>query len=45
MKLITFGCSWTFGIGANYEKGMSREQYEDLKRWKDTEVVSPFAFR
>jgi len=46
MKLITFGCSWTFGIGANYEKGMSRKQYEDLGSgtWTD-EVVSPFAFR
>ncbi len=27
MKLVTFGCSWTLGIGIPYEKGMSKEEY------------------
>jgi len=27
MKLITFGCSWTKGVGIPYEKGMSKEEY------------------
>lgn len=26
--LITFGCSWTFGIGAGYEDGMDQDFYE-----------------
>ena len=28
MKLITFGCSWTKGIGITYEKGMSEEEFK-----------------
>mgnify|MGYP003136488568 CR=1 FL=1 len=28
MKLITFGCSWTKGIGITYEKGMSKEEFK-----------------
>ena len=27
MKLVTFGCSWTKGVGIPYEKGMSKEEY------------------
>jgi len=28
--LITFGCSWTFGLGASYESGMSEEEYNKI---------------
>lgn len=27
-KLITFGCSWTYGIGVGYTDGMSEKEYE-----------------
>ena len=27
MKLVTFGCSWTKGVGIPYEKGMTKEEY------------------
>lgn len=26
--LITFGCSWTFGVGCNYVKGMSESEFK-----------------
>ena len=25
--LVTFGCSWTYGVGANYKEGMEEEEY------------------
>lgn len=28
--LVTFGCSWTEGVGICYEQGMSREEYQRL---------------
>ena len=31
MKLVTFGCSWTKGVGIPYEQGMSREKYEEVR--------------
>ena len=31
MKLITFGCSWTKGVGVPYEKGMSKEEYLEVR--------------
>ena len=40
MKLITFGDSWVFGIGAEYQKGMSRDEYskiefnDSVKSWR-----------
>jgi hypothetical protein len=33
--LITFGCSWTYGIGAGYEEGMNEEFYTDKIRWSE----------
>jgi len=30
MYLMTFGCSWTFGIGAAWEPGMSKDELEKL---------------
>jgi len=31
--LITFGCSWTYGIGAGYKEGMSESYYTENIRW------------
>ena len=50
MKLVTFGCSWTKGVGIPYEKGMSREKYEEVRpsvnapqeRW---EMMNKLSFR
>lgn len=36
MKLITFGDSWVFGVGANYQKGMSPNEYKKIA-WTETE--------
>jgi hypothetical protein len=33
--LITFGCSWTFGIGLNYEPGMDYSTYQSGYRARD----------
>lgn len=41
--LITFGCSWTYGIGLNYQPGMNFEQYEKVSR--DQTVADNFSFR
>ena len=44
MKLITFGCSWTKGVGIPYEKGMSREEYLKVRssRW---DLMNKYSFR
>jgi hypothetical protein len=31
--LITFGCSWTYGIGAGYDESMSEDFYTENVRW------------
>jgi len=41
--LITFGCSWTFGVGAAYSPDMNEEQYLDIA-WNE-ELNKPFLFR
>lgn len=28
--LVTFGCSWTYGVGAGYTKGMTPSQYKSM---------------
>ena len=28
--LITLGCSWTFGVGAGYEPGMRRRDFDKI---------------
>ena len=40
--LVTLGCSWVKGIGANYEEGMTREEYQK-HRFSD-EHTKPYAF-
>ena len=41
--LVTLGCSWVKGIGAQYEDGMSIEEYRE--RNKLEEYIAPHAFR
>jgi len=41
--LITFGCSWTFGVGANWHPGMSQEQYKK-DAW-NTNIVDQLSWR
>ena len=44
MKLLTFGCSWTKGVGIPYEKGMSKEEYLEVRssRW---DLMDKHSFR
>ena len=42
--LITFGCSWTFGIGAGYEDGMDPQHYEKNIRY-DSELNWNYSWR
>ena len=42
-RLVTFGCSWTFGIGVGYEEGMSLDDYKDLR--KSVEIGGKYSFR
>jgi hypothetical protein len=41
--LVTFGCSWTYGIGAGYTQGMSRAEYIDT--YKKDSICSQLSFR
>lgn len=41
--LITFGCSWTFGVGVGYQPGMSQAQYDALA-W-DHAICDRLSFR
>lgn len=41
--LITFGCSWTFGVGVRYQDGMKSEEYKTIA-W-DRDAASKLSFR
>jgi hypothetical protein len=41
--LITFGCSWTWGLGAGYKSGMSDSEYREMA-W-NAESCDPYSFR
>jgi hypothetical protein len=41
--LVTFGCSWTYGVGAHYETGMTDEEYK-INAW-NTAIIEQYAFR
>ena len=43
MILITFGCSWTVGVGVGYESGMTDKQFSKLA-WDD-EINNNYSFR
>lgn len=41
--LITFGCSWTYGVSVNYVDGMSRSQYMS-GAWNE-DICNQYSFR
>ena len=41
--LVTLGCSWVKGIGAQYEDGMSMDEYREHNKLE--EYIAPHAFR
>ena len=41
--MITFGCSWTYGMGLNYTQGMNRDDYQ-LRQW-DSDFCDQMSFR
>lgn len=41
--LITFGCSWTYGVGAGYQPGMSMTNFRDIE-W-DNSIANKLSFR
>ena len=42
-RLVTFGCSWTFGVGAAWEPGMTQEEYQLVK--KHIATADKYSFR
>ena len=41
--LITFGCSWTYGVGVNYTNSMTDDEYTD-SAW-DKDICATHSFR
>jgi hypothetical protein len=41
--LITFGCSWTYGVGVGYSQNMTKDQYK-ATAWKET-ICDQLSFR
>ena len=41
--LVSFGCSWTHGVGSAYEKGMTLDEYKLTSHHKET--ITPNSFR
>lgn len=41
--LVTFGCSWTYGVGAHYTKDLSESEYMETRNSED--IVFPYSFR
>ena len=41
--LITFGCSWTYGVGVGYTHDMNKEQYREIA-W-DNDLANRDSFR
>ena len=42
-RLVTFGCSWTFGVGLGWESGMTQEEYQLIK--KHIATADKYSFR
>ena len=42
-KLITFGCSWTYGIGVGYTDSMTKKEYDKINN--DKTINDEFSFR
>ena len=46
MKLVTFGCSWTKGVGIHYKPGMSHEEYhKDKTTHENCPIQDSLSFR
>lgn len=45
MNLVTFGCSWMFGVGTNYTPGMTKIEYKKDKDSSDRKFGDQYAFR
>ena len=45
MNLVTFGCSWMFGVGSHYEPGMTKIEYKKGDNVHDPEICDKHAFR
>ena len=43
MRLLTFGDSWSHGVGAGYQEPWTQEYYLNLK--SDKEIADKYAFR
>ncbi len=41
--LISFGCSWTYGMGANYISGMTKKDFENV--FENEYQIEPLIFR
>jgi hypothetical protein len=41
--LATFGCSWTYGVGAHYHPGLSESEYKK-DAWEES-IIYPYSFR
>jgi hypothetical protein len=41
--LVTFGCSWTYGVGVGYEPGMSNSEFTEIERISD--ICNQYSFR
>jgi hypothetical protein len=41
--LVTFGCSWTYGVGVGYRLGMTEDDYEKISH--DIDICSDRSFR
>lgn len=41
--LVTFGCSWMFGVGVNYELGQTRDEYK-INAW-NKQIADENSFR
>lgn len=42
-RLVSFGDSWTFGVGLSWEPGMTQEEYQTTK--KDIDITNKYSFR
>ena len=42
-RLVSFGCSWTFGVGLAWEPGFTQEEYQISK--KNTAIADEYSFR
>ena len=42
-RLVSFGCSWTFGVGLAWEPGFTQEEYQVSK--KNMDMADKYSFR